>query len=343
MGVNLRGLVSHGELSLNELNGKVIAIDAFNFLYKFLTTIRQYDGTPLMDSKGRITSHLSGLFFRTANFLKHGIKPIFVFDGRSPDLKLKEQERRKKEKEKAKDALLIAEKEERVEDYKKYAMRTAILTSEMIEQSKELLDAMGIPHIQAPAEGEAQAAYLVKSGLAYAVASEDYDSLLFGANILLKNLSISGRKKLPNKPVYVKVEPEKIILGDVLSSLELTLEQLIVLSILIGTDFNTEGIPGIGPKKALKLIKQYSDFDKLFEDLKWEDYYDFSWRKVFDIFKNPEVCEQAKFEFKPLNREKIINLLVDEFEFSEERVTKKIKEILDSAEKNKQSDLNRWF
>ncbi|MDK2849920.1 MAG: flap endonuclease [Candidatus Woesearchaeota archaeon] len=343
MGVNLKDLVPHEELNLKELDGKIIAIDAFNFLYKFLTTIRQYDGTPLMDSKGRITSHLSGLFFRTANFLAEGLKPVYVFDGKSPELKLKEQERRRKEKEKAKEALLLAQEEERIEDYKKYAMRTASLTQEMVEQSKQLLEAMGVPYIQALSEGEAQAAFLVKKGLAYAVASEDYDSLLFGANVLLKNLSISGRKKLPNKPIYLKVEPEKIILEKVLSSLELNQDQLIVIAILVGTDFNPQGIPGIGPKKALKLVKQYSDFDKLFLDLKWDELYDFSWKSVFEIFKNPEVKEDVNFEFKPLNREKIIKLLVQEFEFSEDRVNKKIDEILQSFHKNKQSSLSRWF
>lgn len=341
MGVNLKDLVPHEELNLKELDGKIIAIDAFNFLYKFLTTIRQYDGTPLMDSKGRITSHLSGLFFRTANFLAEGLKPVYVFDGKSPELKLKEQERRRKEKEKAKEALLLAQEEERIEDYKKYAMRTASLTQEMVEQSKQLLEAMGVPYIQALSEGEAQAAFLVKKGLAYAVASEDYDSLLFGANVLLKNLSISGRKKLPNKPIYLKVEPEKIILEKVLSSLELNQDQLIVIAILVGTDFNPQGIPGIGPKKALKLVKQYSDFDKLFLDLKWDELYDFSWKSVFEIFKNPEVKEDVNFEFKPLNREKIIKLLVQEFEFSEDRVNKKIDEILQSFHKNKQSSLSR--
>ena len=343
MGVNLRDLVQPEELNLKDLKGKVIAIDAFNFLYKFLTTIRQYDGTPLMDSKGRVTSHLSGLFFRTANLLKYGIKPVFVFDGKSPELKLKEQERRKKQKEKAQDELLKAKEEERIEDYKKYAMRTAVLTEEMIEQSKMLLEAMGLPYVSAPSEGEAQAAYLVKSGVAYAVASEDYDSLLFGAKILIKNLSISGRKKVPNKPVYIKVEPEKIILDKVLASLELNHDQLIVLAILVGTDFNNEGIPGIGPKKALKLVKQYSDFDKLFDDLEWNKYYDFSWKDVFNIFKNPEVTDNFNLDFKDLDREKVIKLLVHEFEFSEERVSKKLNEISEFLEQNKQSSLNRWF
>lgn len=223
-------------------------------------------------------------------------------------------------------------------------MRTARLTNEMIEQSKILLDYMGVPYINAPGEGEAQASYLVKKGDAYACASEDYDSLLFGSNVLVKNLSITGRRKLPNKPVYVKIRPERIFLDKTLSSLGINQDQFIALGLLVGTDFNNNGIPGIGPKKALKLVKEYNyDFDALFSFVKWEDFFDFSWKEVFDIFKNSDVTDDYSLDFKPLNKDKVVDYLVNEFDFSDERIVKRIDSFLEKIGGNKDLSLKKWF
>ncbi|MEM3824316.1 MAG: flap endonuclease-1, partial [Candidatus Bathyarchaeia archaeon] len=261
MGVNLRDIVPKTVVRLEDLSGKSIAIDAYNALYQFLAIIRQPDGTPLKDSSGRITSHLSGLLYRTSNLVELGIKPIYVFDGVPPALKEAEIKRRMKAKEEALVKYEQALREGKIEEARMYAQATSSLKDYMAEDSKRLLDLMGIPWIQAPSEGEAQAAHVVKRGDADYCASQDYDSLLFGAPRLVRNVTISGRRKLPGKNVYIEVEPEVIELEQVLKECGITHEQLIDVGILVGTDFNPEGIKGLGPKTALKLIKEYGSLE----------------------------------------------------------------------------------
>jgi flap endonuclease-1 len=210
MGVNLRDLVPKVNVDLKDLSGKSIAIDAYNALYQFLAIIRQPDGTPLKDHTGKVTSHLSGLFYRTCNLLEMGIKPIYVFDGIPPALKEIEIKRRTRIKNEATKKYEKALSERKIDEARMYAQMTSRLKDYMTEDSKRLLKTMGVPWIQAPSEGEAQAAHVVKNGDADFCASQDYDSLLFGAPRLLRNVTISGRRKLPRKKVYVEVIPEVI-------------------------------------------------------------------------------------------------------------------------------------
>ena len=217
MGVNLRGLVRKTTVKLEDLSGRSIAIDAYNALYQFLAIIRQPNGTPLKDSSGKITSHLSGLLYRTSNLVEMGIRPIYVFDGAPPVLKEVEIKRRMKMKEEALVKYEQALKEGKMEEARVYAQATSRLKDYMEEDSKRLLGLMGIPWVQAPSEGEAQAAHLVKRGDADYCASQDYDSLLFGAPKLLRNVTISGRRKLPGKNVYIEVVPETVELCDTFS------------------------------------------------------------------------------------------------------------------------------
>jgi len=244
MGVNLKAIVSHEPIDFEDLKGRVIAIDALNSLYQFLASIRQPDGTPLMDSKKRVTSHLSGLLYRTVRLVQIGIKPVYVFDGEPPELKKKEIEERREMKEEAEYEWEKAKREKRLEDAKKFAMRTSRLTEEMLNDSKNLLDYMGIPCVQAPSEGEAQCVHLCIKGDAWAVGSQDYDSLLLGAPRLVRGLTLSGTFEL-----------SIVHLNKVLKELNLNREQLIDIAILVGTDFN-EGVKGIGPKKALKIVRE---------------------------------------------------------------------------------------
>jgi len=221
-------------IDFNQLNGKVIALDAYNALYQFLASIRQPDGTPLMDSQGRVTSHLSGLLYRTINLLEYGIKPVYVFDGKPPELKLLEIEKRRRVREKAVEEWVKAMEEGRRAEARKYAQRALFITNDMVDEAKKLLNYMGVPWVQAPSEGEAQAAYMAIRGIVWAVGSQDYDSLLFGAPKLVRNLTISGRRKLPGKDEYVEVNPELIELGDVLKALKLRdRAQLIDLAIIL--------------------------------------------------------------------------------------------------------------
>jgi len=208
MGVNLGDLIPRTKVDLKNLSGKIVAIDAYNALYQFLAIIRQPNGTPLKDRSGKITSHLSGLFYRTCNLLELGIKPIYVFDGIPPEMKEAEIRRRSKIKEEAEVKYERALREGRIEEARMYAQMTSRLKDYMAEDSKTLLTRMGVPWIQAPSEGEAQAAHLAKKGDADYCASQDFDSLLFGAPRLLRNLTISGRRKLPRKNVYLEITPE---------------------------------------------------------------------------------------------------------------------------------------
>jgi len=339
MGVNLREIVEDVKqtIEIENLAGKIIAFDAFNILYQFLSVIRDKDtGEPLRDSKGRITSHISGLFYRTVNFIEKGIKPVYVFDGEPPKFKEKEIKERIRAKEEA-----FKKWEEALEEGEKaitYAQATSFLTKEMVEESKELLSYMGIPVVQAASEGEAQAAYLVKKGYAYASASQDYDSLLFGSTRLVRNLSIEGKRKLPKKEIYVEVKPEIIELQKVLENLKITREQLIMIGLLIGTDYN-EGIKGYGVRRALEAVKTFKNFETLKKHFKFEEYID----EVYNFFLNPPVNENLEIKFGEVDEEKIMKFMVDERNFNEERVKNALERLKEGLRKSKQTSLASWF
>jgi flap endonuclease-1 len=200
---------------------------------------------------------------------------------------------------------------------------------------------MGIPIVQAPSEGEMQAAYIAKKGDAYASASQDYDSLLVGSPRLIRNLNISGKRKLPNKEVYVEIKPELIELEEVLRSLGITREQLIIIGILVGTDYNPEGIEGIGPKKALKLVKEKKNLKEILKEVEWK--FDVKAEDIYNFFLNPPVTDDYKLEWKHPNEEGIIKFMVEEHDFSEERVKNGIEKLKQAFLKSQQKSLGSWF
>lgn len=337
MGVNLGDIIPKKEIELVELSGKKIAIDAYNNLYQYLTIIRdKLTGEPLKDHLGRVTSHLSGLFYRTANWVEIGIKPIFVFDGPAPEFKKKTIETREVAKEVAKKKWEIAL--EKGEEAIAYAQAAAKLTDEMIEDSKKLLDGMGIPWIQAPSEGEAMCAYLCKKGIVFGTCSQDADALLFGSPFLIRNLSVTGKRKLPKKELYVEIKPEIVELQQALSSLGITREQLIIIGLLVGTDYN-QGIEKVGPKTALKLVKEHKTLKKVLTKVEWRDEADPE--EIYKFFLNPPVTEKYKVEFKEPDKEKIIKFMVKEHDFSQDRIEKVIEKL--QASKEKQVSLKGWF
>lgn len=344
MGVKIREIIPETaiqKISLEALGGKAIALDAFNILYQFITIIRGPDGRPLMDRRGRITSHLSGLFFRTINLLKLGIKPIFVYDGRPPELKRATVEEREERRAEAARLYEQALSEGRIEEAQKYAKQAASLNEFIIESSKRLLTLMGLPVIQAPSEGEAQAAYLAARGDAYASGSQDFDSLLFGSPRLVRNISIVGRRKLPGRREYVEVEPELIHLDKLLKELGITREQLIDLAILVGTDY-CEGVKGVGPKTALKLIKTHGSAEKALKALGKSLEVDPA--EIRNIFLNPEVTKDYRIEWREIDREGVKRMLCDEHDFSEERVDKALNELKDALQKARgMTSLDQWF
>ncbi|MBW2999830.1 flap endonuclease-1 [Candidatus Woesearchaeota archaeon] len=343
MGLAITDILTPEKIKIEDLRNKTLAVDTYNLLYQFLSSIRQRDGSYLTDSKGRVTSHLTGLFNRITRLMTYNMKFIFCFDGEVPELKEKERERRKELKIDAEKKFKKAAKKEDLEEMKKYAARTTRLTSEMIEDAKELINALGQCIVDAPSEGEAQASYIVKKGDADFVLSQDADCFMFDAPKLVKNLTISGKRKKPGAIAYDEVMPEIIEMKNVLKELKLEHEQLIVLGILVGTDYNVGGIKGVGPKKALGLIKKYKhDYDKLFKEAKWNKFFDFSWKDVFDLIKHMKITDKYELKWKPIDKKKVIKVLVEEHDFSKERVEKALERLEESSDKT-QKGLGEYF
>jgi len=341
LGVNLTPIIVKKKIQLRDLRGKSLAVDANNVLHQFLALIRTRTTFPLMGPNGIITSHLVGLLYRTVHLIsKYHLTLVFVFDGKPPPLKRREIEKRRRIKEKA----LIEwqrslEKGDYAEAFSK-AVMTGSLTSEMIEDAKKLLELLGIPYVQAPAEAEAQAAYMAKRGDVWASSSRDYDSLLFGTPRLVRYLTIEGKEFLPSRGVSRPLEPELIILEEMLSKIGITREQLIDLAILIGTDFN-DGIKGIGPKTALKLIKKYGKIERL--PLKIREKIDSNYEDIRKIFLEPKVINDYSVEYKPLREEELYEFLCVKKGFSRPRVERAVKRLKSAQEKIQQPSLEMWI
>lgn len=346
MGLNIREIIPRREIEISDLRGKTLCVDAFNTIYQFLTTIRQMDGTPLMDDKKRVTSHLSGIFYRNIALIEEGLKLVYVFDGIPPEKKFKTFEKRQENREIAKEKYETAKQGEDFEGMKRYGSQLVRLNEEMIQESKELLEAMGVAVVQAPSEGESEAAFLCKvKEEVYASASQDYDSLLFGAPKLIRNLTLARKRKTING--WIEIKPEIIELERVLNLLEINLDQLICLGILVGTDYNPKGIPGIGQKKALQIVRKYKQpvliFDSVEEQLmNLPEEERFDWKEIFELFHKPNVSN-TNLKFGKINEKKIKQILVEEHDFSEERVNKQLERLRDITEKNKQKGLDKWL
>lgn len=337
MGIQLGDIVESKEITIEDLFDKKIAVDAFNWIYQFLSIIRQADGQPLMDSNGRVTSHLSGLFYRNMKLLEAGLKLVYVFDGEPPVFKKEEAERRRDVRSEAarewKEALRRGDEEEA----RKQAMRSSTITDEIIGDSKELLEAMGIPVVQAPSEGEALCSLMTRKGEVYAAATQDFDSLIFGCPRLIRNLSITGRKKRGDD--YVTINPEIILLRDVLEKLGITQNQLIMLAILVGTDFNAGGVAGYGPKKALEAVKEKKTLKNVMKNVVWE--FDVAPEDIYEFFQKPEKSDY-KIKFRELDEGSVKKILCNKHDFSEERIDNALEKYRESVGK-KQKSLSRWF
>lgn len=350
MGLQISEIITKKEIQFKDLKGKTIAIDAFNAIYQFLTTIRQPDGTPLKDSSGNVTSHISGLFYRNMNLILEGVKLIYVFDGKAPELKNRTKELRMNAKEEARQKYKEAMEREDIEAMGKYAKSDVYLDEKKIAESKELLKAMGIAIVQAPGEGEAQASYLAEQKIVYAAASQDYDCLMFKAPLLIQNLSMARKRKTVSG--YREVFPQMIELKSVLNELEINQEQLICLGILCGTDYNPGGVKGLGPKKSLKFVKEHGTKEKIFEELSKSEKYgkkgsesgnsenrlDFDWKEIYNEIENPNVEDKIKIEFPKIDKEKIKKILL-KYEFSEERINNQLIKLDEIIDKKNQKTL----
>jgi flap endonuclease-1 len=337
LGVNLTPIIVKRVVSLDDLRGRSFAVDAFVVIHQFLALIRGRDGSPLKDSEGRVTSHLVGLAFRTTRLIAdYGMRLVFVFDGRPPELKRAEVESRREAREKSEEEYRAAVA---VGDYKaafSKAVMTGRLTSEGIADAKRLLDLLGIPWVQAPSEGEAQAAYMAARGDVWASNSQDYDSLLFGAPRLVRYITIQGEEWLPSKGRARKLKPEIIELEGFLQGIDVTREQLIDLAILIGTDFN-RGVRGIGPKTALKLIRAHGSIEGLPPEIVAKLPPDVD--AIRRIYLEPDVTNKYSLEEGGLDDEGLCGFLCGERSFSRERVETIVRRM---RRARGQSSLSRW-
>ncbi|MHA1124743.1 MAG: flap endonuclease-1 [Candidatus Heimdallarchaeota archaeon] len=334
-------------VTFDQFSDKSVAFDGNNILYQFLTRIRQSDGSLLTDEHGNVTSHLSGLLYRVSRIIESGIKIVFIFDGKPPEEKSKEILTRKAKKKEADVAYQEALDRGDMELAQRYAQRTARLTSPMIKDATRLLELMGVPVIHAPSEGEGQAAFMAKNGDVYASCSQDYDSLLFGTPRLLRNLTVSGKRKLPRKNIYVEVKPELIELEHSLKIIGLTHNQIIDIAILLGTDFNPNGIgvSGIGPKTALKLIREHETIENVLKLPKMsEAKLDFDIDNIRKIFLEPVVTREYDLNWSPPNVEEMVEFLSEERGFSEARIRTAVAKVLKKSEdKKKQPTLDSFF
>jgi flap endonuclease-1 len=339
MGVIISDIIPSKERRLGDFKSRKIAIDAYNTIYQFLSIVRQPDGTPLKDSRGRVTSHLSGLIYRTSSLLKEGMSPVFVFDGKPPNLKKRTIESRVEARETAKKEWEEALAAGDIEKAFSKATRAATLEKDMVAQSKELISKMGMPYVQAPSEGEGQASYMASKGDVWAAASQDFDSLLYGSPRLIRNLTITGKRRLPSKRIMVDVYPEEIELKTALSSLEIDRKQLIDLSMLVGTDYNP-GIKGIGPKKALMLVRKHGNLETVMEKegFEIEDV-----EEIRQIFLSPDVTEDYELEWKDPDEEGVLDFLCGGFDFSENRVKGALEKMSEAKSARQQKSLDSWF
>ncbi|WP_224449506.1 flap endonuclease-1 [Haloprofundus salilacus] len=276
----LRQLAALSEVSFNDLNGRIVAVDAHNWLYRYLTTTVKWTRDEVYTtSEGEEVANLVGIVQGLPKFFENDLVPVFVFDGGVTELKDDEVESRREQRRQAEELLEDARERGDYIEAARLEARTQRLTSVIQETSRELLDLLDVPYVEAPAEGEAQASYMARRGDADYVGSEDYDTLLFGAPLTLRQLTSSGN-------------PELMDLDATLAEHDLTYEQLVDVGILCGTDFNP-GVDGIGPKTALKLVKEHGD---LFAALEARgEHVEFADR-IRDLFLDPPVTDEYEFD-----------------------------------------------
>jgi flap endonuclease-1 len=265
-----------------------------------------------------------------------------VFDGKPHELKKATLTERKERREKATMEWDDAKEEGDLKKAFSKAQQTSKMTPEIRESSKELISYLGLPIINAPSDGEAQAAYMCSKGNVWASASQDFDSILFGTPTLVRNMTITGRRKVPGKDQYKDVRTEIIDSKAFLDAIGVTREQLVDMCILIGTDFNP-GVPGIGPKKSLKLIKDHKDLEHVMSHLSIEIQ---SYQEIRDIFLGSEYTDDYSTVPSEIDREAVIDML-KEYDFSQERVENTLDRI-DASRKNtkakkSQRSLDSWF
>ncbi|KAH8275494.1 hypothetical protein KR026_008856 [Drosophila bipectinata] len=325
------------ESEIKNFFGRKVAIDASMCLYQFLIAVRS-EGAQLATVNGDPTSHLMGMFYRTIRLLDNGIKPVYVFDGKPPDLKSGELAKRAERREEAEKALKAATEAGDDAEIEKFNRRLVRVTKEHAREAKELLKLMGVPYVEAPCEAEAQCAALVKAGKVYATATEDMDALTFGSTKLLRYLTYSEARKMPVK----EFSYEKLLEG-----LGVNNREFIDLCILLGCDY-CESIKGIGPKRAIELINNYRDIETILDNLDTSKYTvpeNWNYKIARELFIEPEVANAESIELKwtEPDEEGLVKFLCGDRQFNEDRVRSGAKKLLKSKQSQTQVRLDSFF
>lgn len=317
--------------------GRKVAIDASMSIYQFLIAVRA-DGSQLTNEAGEITSHLMGIFYRTIRMVENGIKPVYVFDGKPPEMKSGELAKRTERRAEAQKALEEAQEAGDAAMIEKSSRRLVKVTKEHNEECKNVLKLMGIPYVDAPCEAEAQCASLVSSGKVYATATEDMDSLTFGSLITLRHMTFSEARKMPIQEIHLKV---------ILEELEFSQDEFIDLCILLGCDY-CGSIKGVGPKRAIELMRQHRSIEEILKHVDFKKYpipEDWKYKEARELFKNPDVADPEKVELKwgEVDEEGLIEFLVTQKGFSEERIRSGIKKLEKARKGSVQGRLDGFF
>lgn len=332
--------VAPGAIKENDIKsyfGRKVAVDASMCIYQFLIAVRQ-DGNMLQNEEGETTSHLMGMFYRTIRMVEHGIKPVYVFDGKPPQLKSGELAKRSERRAEAEKLLEAAQEAGEVENIEKFNKRLVKVTKQHNDECKKLLSLMGIPYVDAPCEAEATCAALVKAGKVYAVATEDMDALTFGTPLLLRHLTASEAKKLPIQEFH---------LTRALEDIGISQEQFIDLCILLGSDY-CETIRGIGPKRAIELVRQHKTIEEIMDNIDLKKYpVPENWlhKEARQLFLEPEVVDVNGVELKWIDpdEEALVAYMCGEKQFSEDRIRNGAKKLTKNRHGSTQGRLDDFF
>lgn len=373
------------EVEFKSLHGRKIAIDASMAIYQFLIAVRS--GGPnqqammLTNAEGETTSHIQGMFNRTIRFLTEGLKPVFVFDGKAPNMKSGELEKRRAKRRKAEEQLKAAVEDDDKEEMDKHSKRLARAGRKENEDCKRLLRLMGVPVVLAPMEAEAEAAALCKAGKVYATGTEDMDALTFATPILVRKLTFANQSA---KGAQIQTMNYK----RAIEGLGLNHDQFVDLCILLGCDY-CDNIKGIGPKTALKLIREHGSIEKIIpavkdipkytvpkawipeeetekkdenettdeekekdnDEAKKDDAEDSKEKPTpayvlaRDLFNNHEVDTDVELKWKEPQREELVKFLVEEAGFNPERVNSQIDKLFKAhaANRKPQARMDSFF
>nr|XP_032833433.1 flap endonuclease 1 isoform X2 [Petromyzon marinus] len=332
--------VAPGAMKENDIKsyfGRKIAIDASMSIYQFLIAVRQ-DGNTLTSEDGETTSHLVGLFYRTIRMMENGIKPVYVFDGKPPQLKSGELAKRAERRVEAEKQLVAAEEAGEVENVEKFSKRLVRVTRQHNDECKRLLRLMGVPYVEAPCEAEASCAALVKAGKVFATATEDMDGLTFGTGVLLRHLTASEAKKLPIQEFHFT---------KLLEEIKLSHDEFIDLCILLGCDY-CETIRGIGPKRAIELVRQYKRIEAILQHIDTKKYPvpdNWLYQEARQLFLKPEVvdAEEVDLKWNEPDEEGLVAFMVQEKQFNEDRIRNGVKKLLKSKQGTTQVRMDDFF